>query len=279
MQRRSPSRRSPRKVRIVARRRRKLREWLRRRSPIKMSGRYRHRGGPAPSPPPGCRPASANPATACGARRAHPSARHRRSGRKSRRHCDRHISPMTSVGGAFSRIEIAPIERGLKGVEQRRGHEHLVVERAVKSLAAQPVRESRVRRPSPRQEAVQRAQREGAAVAAPVIVQGAGGREIRGDEHRIPAGVERRVHVRRRTFLARRQQLRPRAAAGCARLRRVANPKRSATGRGIARDPENILRGVVVHLPGGPDVVVQLDDARDCSGVSTARTSSTVQVK
>ena len=111
------------------------------------------------------------------------------------------------------------------------------------------------------QHAVQRFQRERAAIATEVAIQNPRGIQIRRDEHRVPAHIHGGVYVRslpRNTrgehFLFRSGDRQARGGfIEAQRFRDVAY---------VARDPQNIFRRVVVHFAMRFHVKMQLGDPR-----------------
>ena len=111
--------------------------------------------------------------------------------------------------------------------------------------------------PGFREEAIEGAQREDAAVR---IVQDLRGGQVGGDKHGVPTGIERGVDVGGGTLVARGEQQRAGARNGFAHNR---GGKSQLPGDivGLARDPQHVFRGIVVHLPLRADIVIKLDHA------------------
>ena len=158
--------------------------------------------------------------------------------------------------GSFGDFEIAQIERGFIGVEQRGGSENLIVERAFERGSADAVEKTFRRVPRLGEDAVERLQREFAAVGA---AQDMRGFEICGDEHRVPADVERFVHGGRGPAReARGEEL----SFGAGEEQRdfvLAQFQFLANRFDWSRDPEDIFLWIVVHLAARANVVIKLD--------------------
>ena len=110
-----------------------------------------------------------------------------------------------------------------------------------------------------REDAIERLQREIAAIGA---VEHASRLQIPGDEHRVPADVERVVHGRSRTPLSpRREHFAFRAGdkQGHFILSHFQLP---ADAFDRLRDPEDIFLRVMVHFAVRADVVVKLHHPR-----------------
>ena len=162
--------------------------------------------------------------------------------------------------GALGDFEIAEIERRFIGIEQRGGHENLIVERAFEARAADAMQKPFRFVPSFGEDAVERLEGECAAIVA---TENSRGFEIRGDEHRVPADVDGSSIAGSRTSAgaARRAVFFWRWRAASAHL---SSPHFQFAGDRFraGRDPEHIFLRVVMHFAARAHVVIQFGDPR-----------------
>ena len=164
------------------------------------------------------------------------------------------------VHGFFRGVEIARFERGFVGIEQSEHAKNLVVERAIERGAADAVSEAARFAPDFMEHAVESFESEAARSFGDDAIEDASGVEISGDEHGVPGNVHGLVDERSGARQARGKHFCFCGGDGGAD-RGFFEAELRGDVRGVASDPQNIFRGIVMHFALGFDVVVQLHDA------------------